>query len=177
VRPGELAVIGRLDLRTKLGESVPVDEVRTHELYMGAEQGHDVALLHLSRPSTFVPAELVASGWTGPGLLAAVIGYGLTTEYASTTSPILRETEVPIYAQATCRAAYPGLPSTVLCAGYPEGGRDSCQGDSGGGLFVQESGWHQVGITSFGEGCARPGKPGAYTAVGVVRDWIDACSR
>jgi secreted trypsin-like serine protease len=173
---GTLAVIGRLDLRKKDGEAIPVDRILTHEFYFDATSGHDVALLHLSRPSAAAPAALVGEGWVGPGLLASVVGYGLTTEYATSTSPILRETEVPIYADATCRAAYQGLPGTAICAGYPEGGRDTCQGDSGGPLLVQEGGWKQAGITSFGDGCARPGKPGVYTAIGTVRDWIDSCA-
>ena len=32
----------------------------------------------------------------------------------------------------------------------------------------------QVGITSFGEGCALPGKPGIYTRLAYYRAWIDS---
>jgi hypothetical protein len=33
--------------------------------------------------------------------------------------------------------------------------------------------WQIVGITSYGEGCARARKPGVYTRVSVYRDWIN----
>lgn len=177
VRVGELVVLDRLDLTRPGGEVLSVDEVRTHADYLNAELGSDVALLHLSRPAKTAPTSLVDAAWSGPGLLAAVVGWGLTSEYASGTSPVQRETEVPILAQSVCQSAYPGIPSTALCAGYAEGGRDTCQGDSGGPLLVQADGWRVAGITSYGDGCARPGKPGVYTDVAKVRAWIDACSR
>jgi secreted trypsin-like serine protease len=49
------------------------------------------------------------------------------------------------------------------------GGKDSCQGDSGGPIFVGNT---QVGIVSFGDGCARPEKPGVYARVSASYDWI-----
>ena len=51
----------------------------------------------------------------------------------------------------------------------------SIQGDSGGPLTHQVDGrWTLIGLTSFGEGCARPGYPGVYTDVGHHLDWIAA---
>jgi hypothetical protein len=63
---------------------------------------------------------------------------------------------------------------TAFCAGYKKGGTDTCQGDSGGPLYVAgPNGEHiQAGITSFGNGCARPDAYGVYTNVGQFEDWI-----
>ncbi len=53
---------------------------------------------------------------------------------------------------------------------------DTCQGDSGGPLlmFTSNNVWQQVGITSIGDGCARPDYPGIYTRVAAFESWINA---
>jgi hypothetical protein len=75
-------------------------------------------------------------------------------------------------ADSTCAGAYGAdfFASTMVCAGFPQGGVDTCQGDSGGPLVVQAfqrsakaaNTVRLVGDTSFGVGCARPGIPGVY---------------
>jgi hypothetical protein len=61
-----------------------------------------------------------------------------------------------------------------LCAGIVGiGGKDTCQADSGGPLLVNDGGtWRQIGITSFGEGCALPDFPGVYTSPGYFGTWL-----
>ena len=64
----------------------------------------------------------------------------------------------------------------MLCAGYPQGGTDTCQGDSGGPLLAKalDRSLRLVGATSFGDGCAQPGKPGVYARVaeGPIRAFV-----
>lgn len=68
-----------------------------------------------------------------------------------------------------------------MCAGYPQGGKDACQGDSGGGLvlpYLSADGTYyfyvQIGIVSYGFECARQGFPGIYTQVRTFLPWIQA---
>ena len=84
---------------------------------------------------------------------------------------------MPITTDAYCAGAYGDFDATsMVCAGYPQGGTDTCQGDSGGPMFGRDAAGalKVVGATSFGEGCARPGKPGVYARVGgaELREWI-----
>jgi secreted trypsin-like serine protease len=90
----------------------------------------------------------------------------------------MQAAQVPIVADGDCAKAY-GDGSfdakTMVCAGYPQGGTDTCEGDSGGPLLAPvRTGFRLVGATSFGEGCAQAGKPGVYARVaeGPIRDWL-----
>ena len=47
------------------------------------------------------------------------------------------------------------------------------QGDSGGPLFVNGV---QVGVTSYGNGCADPNYAGVYARVTTYLDWIATTS-
>ena len=64
-----------------------------------------------------------------------------------------------------------------LCCGDLKGERDACQGDSGGGLYIERN-FSQInrytidGIVSYGEQCASRMKPGVYTRVSNYIDWI-----
>jgi secreted trypsin-like serine protease len=110
------------------------------------------------------------------GTQCITTGWGALTS-AGLYPDLLQQVEVPIVGTDTCNAPnwYNGdITSTMICAGYEEGGKDSCQGDSGGPL-VTHTGEHWVlpGIVSWGSGCAEKLRPGIYTKVTNYLQWID----
>ena len=92
----------------------------------------------------------------------------------------LMEVDLPLVDISTCQAVYKGADGVIdkrnLCAGYKQGGKDSCQGDSGGPMVeaVKDGSYRQIGVVSWGAGCASPGIPGIYTRVSAFGGWIKA---
>jgi secreted trypsin-like serine protease len=169
-----------------IGTRLHVDQIIMHDAYNANTQDNDIALLKLVGP---VPGELgptqVATAdldkqYNETGAPVAVIGWGATSEGGRTT-PRLMEAFVTVQSTEQCEANYrkaiPNVDITdnMWCAGQPEGGKDSCQGDSGGfiGAWMGNGQWVQLGIVSWGVGCARPDLFGVYTRVGNYAGWVD----
>ncbi|KAA3671373.1 uncharacterized protein DEA37_0014562 [Paragonimus westermani] len=103
---------------------------------------------------------------------------------APTIATKLQHVELAIMSNDYCTSKYNRLrapeapfgmsvPHRVICAGYPEGGRDSCNHDSGSPLMCRSSGqWYVMGVISFGYKCAMPGFPGIHTRVADYVPWI-----
>jgi trypsin len=160
------------------GENRAASRVVVHPNYL-ATMGYDISLIQLSQSSTMAPTQVAGPGerslWTA-GTLETIVGWGATEEGGDVPDN-LQEARVPITTDQYCAGAYSDFdPATMVCAGFPEGGVDTCQGDSGGPMFGRNSAGalRVVGATSFGEGCARPGKPGVYARVAdeTLRPWI-----
>lgn len=160
------------------GERAPVKRVITHPDYLFG-LGYDVSLLELAGPSKAKPTPVSGTHETAlwqPGTLETIVGWGVTKEDGDVPD-VLQEAKVPVVTDAKAEEVYGSDfdAKTMIGAGYPQGGVDSCQGDSGGPMFGQASdGLRVVGTTSFGEGCARPGKPGISARVGAttLREWV-----
>ncbi|SFD76746.1 Trypsin [Actinopolyspora alba] len=156
-------VLDRRDLRTRKGEVIAVERVWRHSRYEHFTRGDDVAVLTLRSGASAPPLKLVDAGERKryrPGTTGTVYGWGRTAE-SEPTSQVLRSVRVPVMSNFRCSRAYPGFDrESMFCAGYPEGGKDACGGDSGGPFVVDG---RLVGLVSYGSGCARPDFPGVYT--------------
>jgi trypsin len=133
------------------------------------------AALIATKASTHVVGAAGTALWA-PSTLEDIVGFGTTSE-GGDLPDTLQKAKVPITTDAYCAGAYSDFDAaSMVCAGYPQGGTDTCQGDSGGPMFGRDAAGalKVVGATSFGEGCARPNKPGVYARVGgnVLREWI-----
>ncbi|MEU6630159.1 serine protease [Streptomyces parvus] len=129
--------------------------------------GKDWALIKLDKPID-QPTLKIATDATYDEGTFTVAGWGADKEGGSQQRHLLKA-DVPFVSDSDCQGAYSNLVADEeLCAGLLDtGGVDSCQGDSGGPMFRKDDSdeWVQVGIVSWGQGCARPNYPGVYTQV------------
>lgn len=172
--------IGRHVLSSNQGERINVTQIVRHPQYNNFTLDYDYALLKLAQPSNFPTLDLVfepSGGVDAPGEDATVTGWGALSQGGGSPDA-LHQVTVPIVSNSTCNQSYGGdITGRMICAGLQQGGQDSCQGDSGGPLMVRNSsddGWQQVGIVSWGQGCALANFYGVYSRVSKVTNWIES---
>ncbi|GAB1302816.1 Coagulation factor IX [Apodemus speciosus] len=141
---------------------------------------HDIALLELDKPlilNSYVTPICVANReYTNIFLKFGsgyVSGWGKVFNKGRQAT-ILQYLRVPLVDRATClRSTTFTIYNNMFCAGYREGGKDSCEGDSGGPHVTEVEGTNFLtGIISWGEECAMKGKYGIYTKVSRYVNWI-----
>lgn len=170
-----MVVAGTDNRRGNDGSIVRIKEIVVHQGYDQQTNDKDIALLFLASPLPLnnysMAAIPLATKVPSSGVKAVVTGWGALSEGGNPSSKLM-EVEVPIVNHQLCAESY--LPSQItdnmICGGFMGlGGKDSCQGDSGGPFVVNRQ---LAGVVSFGKGCARPDKPGVYTNVFAMTDWI-----
>ena len=158
-----------------------------HPEYDDIPTDNDIMLVFLEEP-TDQSVELVKlnSDVSSPeiGAPVTVAGWGLTDVAEFSVSDVLMAVEVNTISNTECSASdgiiggwydsYDGkITDNMLCA--KDDGEDSCQGDSGGPLVLEGLGGSadvQVGVVSWGFGCANKDFPGVYARVSSAYDWI-----
>ena len=145
---------------------------------------HDIALIELAQ-NTNQPFMRLFDGDVRDvaGDAAIVVGWGVV-DFSNPAQPLfpseLNQVAVPIVTNAVCNEpeSYNGLIGEgQVCAGFREGGRDSCLGDSGGPLMIAQNGeFRQAGVVSFGRGCAQPNFYGVYSRLSFYKTWISEIS-
>jgi trypsin len=174
--------VGRTVLSSTEGQRRGVSALFVDPQYgTPTSNSHDAALLRLSSSvASIAPITLAGArddGLEANGVILTVIGWGTLRTGKQLYPDQLYKVDVPVVSDTTCQGDYGGSfdAATEVCAGAP--GLDSCYGDSGGPLFANNS-KIEVGIVSWGNGCAKKRFPGVYTEVNnsETRGWITTIS-
>ena len=182
--PDQLKVtFGRTNLNKKNGTTYQVKKIWVHPGHRlkdlnGLEVPHnDLAVLTLAKKAKKIKPVKVGKVTGSTGF---VLGWGSVNE-ADTENAVLRKASVPLVGEFECRAAYGGvLNSGMVCAGSTRAA--ACRFDDGGPLVVRVKtkvrfgGQTEirlenrvVGLASWADGCAEPGRPGVYTELSAFQ--------
>jgi trypsin len=170
-KPGEIQVaVGRTNLDdTSGGQTLSADRIVVHPDYEDTDT-FDAALIHVTAPIQSPAIDLVPLGEDSleqDGAALTVSGWG-TEFFGSPFIPAqMKAVDVEAVADESCTTnQMMGFQADSEVCAETLGG-DSCQGDSGGPLFgsLADGRQVQVGIVSYGLGCATPEFPGVYGEV------------
>jgi len=202
VHPPYSIIAGRNNLENRSqGEEILIKEIRLHPRYNPISVNNDIALLFLeSNASSRILPLISASEWRmlKKGALLTTTGWGVTDVNSSVGSAVLNQVDVRLQVTRTCKRNLinylssstrkqrdteefkqlksrikSGVTRNMFCAGINRGGKDACLGDSGGPLYGTVNGiTKQVGIVSWGYGCAERKLPGVYTKLANYEQWV-----
>ncbi|XP_017000829.3 LOW QUALITY PROTEIN: uncharacterized protein, partial [Drosophila takahashii] len=150
-----------------------VDSIHIAPKFTTQKMNMDAALLKLNASLTGTNIGTIKMATSRPtaGAKVRIAGWGITREGSTTASQTLEAATIRVVKQRKCRTDYRGKASItnyMICA--RAAGKDSCSGDSGGPVVINNS---LVALVSFGYGCARAGYPGVYTLMSAVRPWAN----
>jgi hypothetical protein len=163
------------------GKLYSVGKVIVHEAFDNQTLLNDIALLRLTdtidftnaTPINLITADEVAEGATVPGVLSWVTGWGLTQVSPEVIPTALQKVQLPIITNAQASSVWSSIPATDIMAGFLNGNKDACNGDSGGPLAVPVlSEYRLAGIVSWGSTSCDT--YGAYSRVSDFETWIQS---
>jgi trypsin len=165
------AYIGGNSITGNSSTKIGVDYEVVHPEFNSTKLLNDIMIIKLSTPSKNALVKLnddpkIPRDSEGITLL----GYGALEE-EGTFSYTLQKSKVLAAPANRCYLYSRFRNDKMICSWFPAGGRDSCVGDSGGPVLTHTG--VQIGIISFGQGCARVGYPSVNTRVSFYKDWIE----
>ncbi|KAM7383205.1 hypothetical protein PAMP_002876 [Pampus punctatissimus] len=168
-------MLGEHDVRVFEGteQLVKTNTIIWHPNYDYQTLDYDIMLIKLFHPVEVTEAVApipLSSGCPMGGLECSVSGWGYTSVDGHAPDR-LQCLDVPIVNEQDCENSYPGMITRrMVCAGYMEGGRDACNGDSGSPLVCRGEAY---GLVSWGRPCALPNSPVVYVKLCEFLPWID----
>lgn len=127
-----------------------VKNVIKHPIYDSSNGLNDIAILQLSQPVAFnqyaqpacLPNPSYGSYPSSTNITSVYAAWWGTLSYEGSLPQVLYNVQLNNYPSEYCKAygefSFPEN-ETKICAGEFSGGKDTCQGDSGGGLYSYET--------------------------------------
>ncbi|CAO1431447.1 unnamed protein product [Diamesa serratosioi] len=189
-KPPVLVRLGDQNLKTRDDganeKDFSIAQFIKHESYTSKSRYYDIAVIKLTRDVTFSKYIRPACLWQSPNVnqtKAVATGWGYTEPYGGVSDELMK-VSLEIINNVKCDEITPrdkllnGIIDSQICAGALEGGRDTCNGDSGAPLQVVTPGnecvFHVIGLTSFGSVyCGLKNSAGVYTRISSYIDWIE----
>lgn len=175
-------LIGAHDLSdsSETRELIDIEWQTPHPKYDCMTFDNDYMMIKLKKSSIYTPVALDdGSSNLAAGDDLVIMGWG-TTSSGGVLSDELLEATTDYMTNAECSTAYSNteygelsITDNMMCAARTN--IDACQGDSGGPIVVKSNGTDdlQVGVVSWGIGCADPDFPGVYARVSEKIKWIN----
>ncbi|PIA14846.1 trypsin-like serine protease [Coemansia reversa NRRL 1564] len=167
---------------------VTAREIHVHPDFDPVTTDNDIALLVIEpvERNSSVQSATIFSGELAEGTNLTAVGWGLTNSSGSLGSlpDLLQQTTISIGTREECRKLAPNYESSngplVCTQNSLIPGSDTCQGDSGTGIYLTSSGQNYlVGLTSYGSSpsgdptCALSDGLAIYTHVYYYKDFIN----
>ncbi|XP_010892431.1 trypsin isoform X3 [Esox lucius] len=169
-------MLGDHNLRVSEGteQLIRIENIILHPSYDEQTMDYDIMLIKLFQPvniNDYVKPLPLPAKCPNAGTPCSVSGWGVDIMGEEVNQSILLQClNVPILENEKCQKIYPTIITPrMMCAGYLDGGRDVCIGDSGSGL---ECLGELQGLVSMGRECGTPGSPGVYVKVCEFLPWI-----
>ena len=137
---------------------------------------HDIALLQVEPPFVFDDTHQAVELFSENEILKVgengiITGWGLTEQNVQAEK--LQAVGLPVLSRELCLQIYGKYTRLEgqFCSGlFSEGGKDACNGDSGGPFAIDG---RLAGIIAWGvKDCGNPNFPGVYTNIPYYRKWI-----
>ncbi|GAA2640763.1 trypsin [Paractinoplanes durhamensis] len=165
-------IAGTIDLKSPKALSAHSVKVYRAPGFRDETRGDDWAVIRLDHPLDLPVLPLTKTDDDRGDFV--VMGWGQTREDSMKQERRLHYATVPTVPDDKCAKEYKKagvklVAKESICAGTKT--VDTCQGDSGGPMVTRDAhgDWVQVGIVSWGLGCARDGYPGVYTQISAFR--------
>jgi secreted trypsin-like serine protease len=165
--------LGGVTIDGKTSQKVKVLQTIKHPKFNSETNEYDIMILKLGKTFTSIPK--VKLNFYDPvlpkvGELLDVLGYGATskTQYYSDT---LQKARILAAANDRCDQYRWFNNETMVCTWFPAGGRDSCDGDSGGPILLKNSNM-QIALVSYGLECGNREFPSVNTRISAYQMFI-----